>query len=335
MLNKALERRVIKDLNIEVVEPGKIFLLRLRRDNVDIHAILVLLEKQLEDELKPLGILEKAIPTFIMTYGDRKQRRAIDKILSKIGLYRGWLRQSFIKEFDEHIRKCDYDFELGSLVYELRMYKEVWFIAGGTANFWPRGVKTLEEALKEFLLPLSRASGYYVFIKSLQFKIARHGKELGTYIVDRWARVTALPKADKNVAIELFNIIAKNALENYIEHAIGYHISISSARSMTLYSLEAAKDVFLEASDPGPSFFDAVKSVLGVPHVENKRLVMIPIYSGNPRIVTRVIDKKTGAAADVTATYSGIRITPALGSPAVSPELVDSIVYIFQSLLKE
>ncbi|MHA1505968.1 MAG: hypothetical protein ACTSR0_02080 [Candidatus Asgardarchaeia archaeon] len=104
---------------------------------------------------------------------------------------------------------------------------------------------------------------------------------------------------------------------------------------MALYSLEAAKDVFLEALEPGPAFFDAVKSILSVPHIENKRLIMIPIYSGNPRVVTRIIDKKTGAAADVVATYSGIRITPALGSPAVSPELVDNIVYIFQNLLKE
>ncbi len=281
-------------------------------------------------------------PVLAITSGKRDDRERVFRVLAKLGLRRGWLRQRIVKSFDNLITSLGLSFELQSLVYELRMYTEPHsgrqsrvFIAAGTANFWPKGVASISEALEEYLLPIEKARGYYIFIKSLRFRVLREGKPLGLYSVDRWGKVTLARKADIGVAIDMIKEIIGQVVKSYLEYTVGYHVGIGRSKGATAYILEEAKSIYLEAVEPGPGFFETVKLYLAKPGIWENKLIILPIEVGNPRIVSRVIERRSGAAVTLIATYQGIRLVPAPGSYKVDAEIVDAILSMFRSLLSE
>jgi len=309
-------------------------LIEIEKKKKKYRAVLVTLEDKLPLFTKE-EFLGDVVPVLAIFAGDRDSRKAVSKILSRLGVYRGWLRQKFVKSIDDLIRQRGLDFEVLTLVYELRMYKGIMFKAGGTANFWPKGVSSIKEALEEYLHPITKVSGYYIFIKSIQFKVKYDAYTLGRYIIDRWGRLTLAPGANLEPAAELLAEIVNNAVRNYLEYTLGYRVSEISKKSIRLYFLENVKSIFIEAVSPGPIFFENVKTFLKEPALWGKDLLIFPVEIGNPRLVSMIIDKRTGSAVTLIVTYNGIRLLPSPGSRNVEPEFIDRILSMFQSLIRE
>ena len=271
----------------------------------------------------------------VVIAGKRGERETLAKALYRLGVRRGWLKQVFVKRLDEIIVDRGLGFELLSLVYELRMYRGRIFTAAGTANFWPKGVESIKEALEEYLLPIEEARGYYIFIKSLRFRLLKDSRSIGTYSVDRWGRITIAPHSDLNVILNVFPDIVDNILKNYVEYRLQYSVRVDKVGAYTAYYLEKASSIYLNALEPGVDFFNTVKLIVGKPGVLDNRLIILPIELGNPRLTTRIIDKQSGMAVTLIATHSGIRLLPAPGSTGVDAEMVDQVLAMFRNLVSE
>ena len=320
-------RHRVRGLSVDVVDQSTL-LLNLIRGGVKAIALV--------KSIKPY--IAKSLPDnvyLIVIVGKRDERETLTKILHRLGMRRGWLKQVFIKKLDEVITSNRLKFELLSLVYELRMYKGRIFTAAGTANFWPKGVESIKEALEEYLLPIERARGYYIFIKSLRFRLIKDSVGVGTYSVDRWGRITIAPRSDVDVILGILPTIAESILNNYTEYKLHYTVRVNRVRSYTTYYLEKASSIYLSAVDPGPDFFNAVKLMVGKPTIWNNRLIILPVEVGNPRLVSRIIDKRTGMGVTLIATYNGIRLLPAPGSVGIDAEIIDDVLAMFRNLVSE
>jgi len=320
-------KRRVRGLTVDVAD-GSTIMLRLERDGERAAALIRSIKSYVAEDL-PTDVC------LVVIVGKREERETLAKVLHKIGVRRGWLKQSFVKKLDEIILSNGMEFELLSLVYELRMYKGRIFTAAGTANFWPRGVESIKEALEEYLLPIEKARGYYIFIKSLRFRVIKDGKGVGTYSVDRWGRITIAQRSDVNTILVLFPVIVRNILNNYIEYALHYNVRVDKVEGYTAYYLESANSIYLSASDPGPDFFNAVKLMVSRPAILNNKLIILPIEIGNPRLVSRIIDKETGMSVTLIATYDGIRLLPAPGSAGIDAEMIDKVLTMFRNLVSE
>lgn len=320
-------KRRVSGLSVNVVDESTL-LFNLVRGGVKATALVKSLEPYIARSL-PANVY------LVVIAGKREERETLTKVLHRLGMRRGWLKQVFIKKLDEVIVSNRLKFELLSLVYELRMYKGRIFTAAGTANFWPKGVESIKEALEEYLLPIERARGYYIFIKSLRFRLIKDGIGVGTYSVDRWGRITIAPRSDVDVILRILPIIAESILNNYIEYKLHYTVRVNRVRSYTTYYLEKASSIYLSAVDPGPHFFNAVKLMVGKPTIWNNRLIILPVEVGNPRLVSRIIDKQTGMGVTLIATYNGIRLLPAPGSVGIDAEMIDGVLAMFRNLVNE
>ena len=117
-----------------------------------------------------------------------------------------------------------------------------------------------------------------------------------------------------------------------------YNVREDKIKAYTTYYLEQANAIFLRALEPGPGFLDVVKLMVGKPtilEIDGTKLVVLPIEKGNPRLVSRIIDKANGMAVTLVATYSGIRLLPAPGSLKVDAEMIDHVLAIFRNLVSE
>ncbi len=320
----------IRGLKVEVVDDSTI-LLHLERDKTKATALVTLLDLYMLEKF-PIKHTNVAL---VVIAGKRAEREALAKILYKIGMRRGWLKQSFIRNLDELIKYHGLGFELLSLVYELRMYRGRIFTAAGTANFWPKGVESIKEALEEYLLPIEEARGYYIFIKSLRFRIIEGKTSLGIYAIDRWGRISIAPRSDVNTALRILPRIAESILRNYMEYALHYSVRVDKVKLFTAYYLEKATSLYFSAVEPGPNFFNTIKLMIGKPTIWNNRLIILPIEIGNPRLVTRIIDKYSGMAVTLIATYNGIRLLPAPGSTDIDAEMIDLVLSMFRNLINE
>ena len=320
----------IKGLIVDVIDESTISL-RLERDGVKASALVVSAEPYVAKDFP----VERAKVVLVVIAGKRDEREMLAKILHRVGMRKGWLKQVFIKKLDEFLLAHGLGFELLSLVYELRMYKGRIFTAVGTANFWPKGVESIKEALEEYLLPIERARGYYIFIKSLRFRLIKGGKSVGAYSVDRWGRITLAPRSDIDAILEVLPTIAENILNNYIEYKLYYAVRVNRVRSYTAYYLERASSIYLSAVNPGPDFFNTVKFIVGKPTIWNNKLIILPVEVGNPRLVSRIIDKQTGDGLTLIATYNGIRLLPAPGSAGIDAEIIDGVLEMFRNLVSE
>ena len=253
---------------------------------------------------------------------------------------RGWVRQKTIRNIDKFIE--DFQFELQSFVYELRMYipvsdtgRKSVFIAAGTANFYPKGVSSIREALEEFLSPIKDTKGYYIFIKSIRFRLYKNNKNLGTYGLNRNGGVILDPNASLLPAKIILQRIFTNILKNYMEYTIGYKVSVVSSAKVRAYLLRELTEVYLSALEPGRDFFTSMKLYLGKPTIWGKTLAIIPIEVGNPRIVSQIIDRTTGNSVIVVATFEGIRILPAPGYFHIDAETIDNIVKMLRNFVSD
>ncbi len=267
--------------------------------------------------------------------GKREEREKLSKVLYRLGLRRGWLKQVFVKNLDEIIINRGLKFELLSLVYELRMYRDRLFIAAGTANFWPKGVESIKDALEEYLLPIEEARGYYIFVKSLRFRLQRDSRRIGIYSVDRWGRLIIGPHSNMNEVLDLFQEISTNIIDNYMEYKLQYNVRVDRVGAYTAYYLEKASSIYLNAVQPGPYFFNTAKLLVGKPRIWDNKLIILPVKVGNPRLTTRVIDKRNGMAVTLIVTYEGIKLIPAPGSDTVDAEMMDNVLAMFRNLISE
>ena len=318
---------------IREIEQNKKFLIKLMtKENEETRGLLVFLD---HEDLVINRISDRFTLVLAILIGNREKREVLSKALSRLGMRRGWIKQRFMRSIDDIVKREGLSFELLSLVYELRKYKETFFKAAGTANFWPKGVSSIKDALEEYLYPMAKATGYYVFLKSLQFKATNRGKLVGRYIVDRRGKLVLAQGSDEVFAAKIYNAIFNDIITNFVEHMIEYKVSVIRKAAVSMYSLEKATSIFLEAIEPGSMFFEAAKSLLGKPMIWESKLLILPIEIGNPRLVSRVIDKRTGYAVTTIATYNGLRILPAPGSPVVDSELIDIVLSLFHGLIKE
>lgn len=325
-------QKKIKPWGITITNPApNLHLLVVKRGEKICKAAIITLGPE---HIPNYDLFEHATPVLTITACKRPEREMLSKTLTKLGIHRGWIKQRLIRSIHEIAEEKNLNFELLTLVYELRMYKGMLFRAAGTANFWPKGVSSVEEAIQEYLLPFAEKTDFYIFIKSIQFKIRREETKIGRYTVDRWGRITAAPGSNIDFALNMLDVITEQMIENYIAYRIGYKVSTVTKKNLILYSLEDAKTVWLEAKIPGATFFKTAKMLLKQAAQERK-MIILPIEVGNPRYVSTIIDKKTGSAAIITITYQGLRLTPAPGTQKVSTELVDSILTMFQGLLME
>jgi len=333
---KYLERVAakIKGLKVEVVNDSTI-LLQLERDKTKASALVTFLDPYVLENVQEKFPIEHSNVALVVIAGKRGEREALTKILYKIGMRRGWLKQGFIRNLDELVKYHELGFELLSLVYELRIYGGRVFTAAGTANFWPKGVESIKEALEEYLLPIEKARGYYIFIKSLRFRLMKDKTSLGIYAIDRWGRISIAPRSDVNAVLRILPGIAESILENYMEYALHYSVRVDKVKGFTVYYLEKATSIYFSAVEPGSNFFNTIKLMVGKPTIWNNRLIILPIEIGNPRLVARVIDEHSGMAVTLTATYNGIRLVPAPGSTDIDAEMIDLILSIFRNLISE
>ena len=331
-LNKVLKKEIrIRDVDITEL-PFKNFLIDIKEEEKKCRVVVMPLN--LEKYLANV-VFENIIPVLTITTCKHPKRVMVSKIMSKMGAYRGWIRQAFIRNIHRIVEERDMEFELISMVYELRIYRGTLFRAVGTANFWPKGVSSVKEAIREYLPSNAEKTKYYVFIKSIQFKVMKNGIYKGRYTVDRWGRITIIPHSEKDIAIDILQILIQRIIKNYITYKIGYSVSTITKKYMTLYFLEKAKSIFLAAKTPGPYFFNIAKMILDESTKKSKKMIILPIERGNPRFVSMVISRNTGTAAIITITYSGLSIIPAPGSKFVETELIDYLLTMFQGLIKE
>ena len=316
-----------RGLKVERIDESSM-ILRLYRES-PATALVVSVKQYIEGFL-----LEDTDIVLVVTAGKIYERMTLSNILSKLGMRRGWVSQQFIKSLDETMKRHKMLFEIISLVYELRMYRGRIFTAAGTANFWPKGVASIKEALEEYLLPIEKVRGYYIFIKSLRLRVLRKNR-IGTYIIDRQGRVVLGPRSDVDVILPLLPEIINNILENYVKYRLQYSVRVDKGAKYVAYYLERANSIYLDAVEPGPEFFNTVKLLIGKPRVWNNRLLILPIEIGNPRLVSRIIDKQTGMALTLIATYNGIRLLPAPGSTRIDAEMIDHVLEMFRSLISE
>ena len=317
----------VRGLTVNIIDKATI-ILSLKRNGKRASALV--------KSVKPY--IAETLPTdvyLVVIVGKRDEREVLAKVLHRIGMRRGWLKQVFVKKLDEIVISHRLKFELLSLVYELRMYKGRVFTAAGTANFWPRGVESIKEALEEYLLPIEKTRGYYIFIKSLRFRILKDGKNVGTYSVDRWGRITIGPRSDVDTILKILSSIIENILNNYIEYRLHYSVRVNRVKSFTAYYLEKANSIYLSAIEPGSEFFNTVKLMVGKPSIWNNKLIILPVEVGNPRLTARIIDKHSGMAVTLIATYNGIRLVPAPGSIGIDAEMIDHILAMFRNLVSE
>lgn len=288
--------------------------------------------KEIPKEIRrEIGLFSKAIPVVVLIPGKKEKRIRALRALHKIGLRRGYLRQYFMKNLDQALREKGYNVEIRSLVYELRSYERKGriFRVGGTASFWPKGVETLAQVIDR----LGYTEDYYMFVKSIRFMLYKDFLGFGEFVVDRWGRITVLHSKDHTILDYLFTLVLQEIINSYITYSAGYKQRIRKGKIITVYSIENFKGLYVEAISPGKIFFDIAKTLLNKAQKIND-LIILPIELGNPRIVTRIIQQKTGYVAEVIATYNGLTILPAPGNPHVDAELVNSILELFSGLLK-
>jgi len=300
-------------------------------DKIKIHGKIIRIKPFIKETLP-----HNVTPIILIIVGKYNEREHLSKRLSGIGLRRGWLKQKFLRDLDKIVGLNGWNFELLSLVYELRIYHERIFTAAGTANFWPKGVETVKEALEEYLLPIEKTRGYYIFIKSLRFKVSEDKKPLGIYTLDRWGRITLTSYSNLNVVLNILPKILEAIVSNYLEYTLRYSVSEEKVRGgYTAYYLERAESIYFSALNPGSEFFNTVKVILGKPGMWNNNVIILPIEVGNPRIVSRIIDRRNGMAVTLVATYNGIRVVPAPGSSSIDAEMIDTILSMFRNLVSE
>ena len=285
------------------------------------------------------------IPAIVAFSGPRETRRSTLYRLYKVGISSGWIPQRIFKEYiDTAVEKASKAVharsELMSMVYRVVSYTGMRRLTvGGTANFWPKGISELKEAIEKYIAPVYCLGEHYVLISSLRYKLTTPIIDLGTYSITRRGLITIeshpRPSVSRafslTLATELFPLI----LSNYKAKQVGYRIVEERYARLTLYGITDSKNLFLNAIDPGKDFYENAKLIALNPQIHNPNLIAVPIEIGNPRTEVYIMDKKTGEIATITVSYKGIMISSIIGDKDLSPGFLDQIQRLFEGLYRE